>query len=178
MVNVSIARRYARALIDAAGANSDTVLNQLTGFVQLTEENRELGDLLVNPAFTRAQRQGVIEAIIAQSGMDASLANLLRLLVDRQRFQYLPDIARLYRDQADARAGRLRGKVTSAVPLSPEALQKLEHSLERMTQRNVVLEAKVDPSIIGGASAQVGSVVYDGTLRSQLQDIKRQLTSR
>ncbi len=179
MVNVSIARRYARALLEVAGANSDQVLEQLTRLVSTLERSHELADVVTNPAYGRAQRIGVVEAVMQQVGVsDLGLGNLVRLLVDRSRMQYLPDIARLYRDQADIKAGRVRSKVTSARPLSSEALKNLEASLERITQRNVVLEAKVDPAILGGLSAQVGSVVYDGTLRTQLAELKRSLNNR
>ena len=76
---------------------------------------------------------------------------------------------------ADAQAGRLRGHVTSAVPLSLETVQKLSDTLRTLTQRSVVLEPRVDPSVIGGVSAQVGSLLYDGTLRTQLEQMRREL---
>ncbi len=79
---------------------------------------------------------------------------------------------------ADARSGRVRGKVTSAVPLAAEAVANLTRSLEQITQRAVVLETAVDPSLLGGVSAQVGSVVYDGSLKTQLEDMRRQLKQR
>lgn len=176
MVNVSIARRYARALIEVAGAQADRVLEQLTAFVQLLEQSSELRDVVTNPAYTRAERSAVVEAVIRALGpLETALANTLRLLVDRNRLEYLPDIARIFREQADLRAGRVRGQVTSAVPLPSEVVNKLERSLEALTQRNVVLEPKVDPSILGGVAAQVGSVLYDGTLRTQLAELERSL---
>lgn len=179
MSNVSIARRYARALLDVAGTQADQVLSQLSNFVKLMEKSDELKELMTNPRYTLTQRSAVLEGLLrATSGVDAALGNLLRLLVERNRLNHLADIARVYRDLADARAGRLRGKVTSAVALSAEALKKLEKSLEKLTQRNVVLETAVDPSVLGGVATQVGSVLYDGTLRAQLQDIRRTLSSR
>jgi F-type H+-transporting ATPase subunit delta len=176
MQNVSIARRYARALIDVAGANSDRVLEQLERFNALLQQSGELSDVVTNPAYSRSQRSSVVGSVMEAAKIDdPGLANLLRLLVDRHRFGYLPDIARLYRDLADAKAGRVRGRVTSAVPLAKEALTRIEQSLEKVTQRDVVLEAKVDPSVLGGVSAQVGSIVYDGTLKSQLETLRRSL---
>lgn len=178
MKNVSVARRYAKALIEVAGAHSDQVLEQLTSLVELFDQSPELNDLATNPAYTRSQRSEVMEALITQGKLDGAVANLLRLLVDRNRLATLPDIARLYREQADQKAGRVRGKVTSAVPLQPDALQRLQSSLERLVERNVVLESKVDPRLLGGVAAQVGSVVYDGTLRTQLDELRRSLQSR
>jgi F-type H+-transporting ATPase subunit delta len=105
------------------------------------------------------------------------LRNFLRLLVDRSRLAMLPDIARLFRDMADEKAGRVRGTVVSAIPLDPQSIRQLESILSRVVQKQVVLETRVDREILGGVSTQVGSVVYDGTLRSQLDELKRALQS-
>ncbi|KFE62420.1 ATP synthase F1 subunit delta [Hyalangium minutum] len=178
MVNVSIARRYARALLDvAADANRiDAVADQLTAFVKAYESNPELSDVLLNPAFSRSQRSHVVEAMIQLTGnIDPTLANALRLLVDRNRLVYLPDIARVYRDMADARSGRVRGHVTSASKLAPDAVEQLRKSLQQLTQRDVILESREDPSLLGGVSAQVGSVLFDGSVRTQLEQMRRAL---
>jgi F-type H+-transporting ATPase subunit delta len=181
MANVSIARRYARALIDVAAESNklDQVGEQLRSFVEALSSSTELNDLLVNPAYSRAQRVAVVEAItMAQGGVEPEVSNFLKLAVDRNRMLYLPDIARLYRDLADQRANRVRGKVTTAVPMSAAGLEKLAHVLAGVTERNVVLETKVDPELLGGVSAQVGSVMYDGSLRTQLEGLRRELTRR
>ncbi|MFP2901905.1 ATP synthase F1 subunit delta [Corallococcus sp. 4LFB] len=179
MVNVSIARRYARAILDVAaeGNRTDAVAEQLNAFAAVVGQSPDLSDVLLNPAYSRAQRNSVVEALLKAmpSPAEPALANALRLLVDRSRLGYLPDIARLYRDMADARAGRVRGQVTSAAPLSPDAVSRLQQSLQQLTQRNVVLETKVDPSVLGGVAAQVGGTLYDGTLRTQLEEMRRQL---
>jgi F-type H+-transporting ATPase subunit delta len=178
MVNVSIARRYARALLDVAaeGNRTDAVADQLASFVKAFEQSRELSDVLLNPAYTRSQRSQVVEALIKLMGTaEPALANTLRLLVDRNRLIYLPDIARVYRDMADARAGRVRGHVTSAAKLPAEALEQLRKNLQQLTQRDVILESREDPSLLGGVAAQVGSVLYDGSVRTQLEQMRRQL---
>jgi F-type H+-transporting ATPase subunit delta len=181
MVNVSIARRYARALLDVAteAGRADAVSEQLSSFSGSIAQSRELEDVLFNPAYSREQRARVVEALLKALGpVEPVLANTLRLLVDRNRLGYLPDIARLYRDMADAQAGRVRGHVTSAIPLSADTLQSLAGTLKTLTQRNVVLEARVDPAVLGGVAAQVGSTLYDGTLRTQLEQMRRQLKQR
>jgi F-type H+-transporting ATPase subunit delta len=177
MINVSVARRYARALLDAAGASSDAVLEQLNAFSQLLQSSRELSDVVTNPAFPRAEKVQAIEAVLTASGItEPTLGNLLRLLVDRNRLEFLPDIARIYRDLADMKAGRVRGQVTSAAALAPESVRKIEQSLELLTQRRVVLESKVDPKLLGGVSTQLGSTVYDGSVKTQLEQLRRTLT--
>lgn len=178
MPNVSVARRYARALLDVAAESNalDVVTTQLTGFVAAFEVNRELNDVLVNPAYSRAQRAAVVDAVMTASGAtNPLLANTLRLLTDRNRLPLLPDIARQFREMADERAGRVRGKVTSAVALGADVLKQMEQTFEKITQRDVVLESKVDPAVLGGVSAQVGSHLYDGTIRTQLESMRRGL---
>ncbi|RKG67393.1 ATP synthase F1 subunit delta [Corallococcus sp. CA054B] len=179
MVNVSIARRYARAILDVAaeGNRTDAVAEQLNAFAAVVGKSADLSDVLLNPAYSRAQRSRVVEALLQAmpSPAEPALANAVRLLVDRNRLGYLPDIARLYRDMADARAGRVRGQVTSAVPLSADAVAQLQQSLQQLTQRNVVLETKVDPALLGGVAAQVGGTLYDGSLRTQLEQMRREL---
>jgi F-type H+-transporting ATPase subunit delta len=178
MANVSISRRYARALLSVAQeANRvDAVAQQLTALAGVLQQSPELADVVQNPAYTRAQRERVVEALLGVvGGVEPALANGLRLLNDRNRLGYLPDIARLFRDMADAKAGRVRGHVTSAVRLPDDALVRLQSQLTVLTKLDVVLDARVDPSVIGGVSAQVGGTLYDGTLRSQLEDMRRQL---
>ncbi|HVG59881.1 MAG TPA: ATP synthase F1 subunit delta [Hyalangium sp.] len=178
MVNVSIARRYARALLDVAaeGNRTDAVADQLSAFVKALEQSRELSEVFLNPAYTRAQRNQVVESLIQMMGnVEPALANTLRLLVERNRLTYLPDIARVYRDMADARAGRVRGHVTSATKLTPDALEMLRKNLQQITQRDVILESKEDPKLLGGLSAQVGSVLFDGSIRTQLEELRREL---
>lgn len=179
MVNVSIARRYARALLDVASeaGRVDAVAEQLTAFARAFAKSPELTDVLLNPAYTRTQRSQVVEGVMKAlpGGPDPLLASTLRLLVDRNRLGYLADIARLFGDMADARAGRVRGHVTTAAPLTSDALAGIQKQLQQLTQRNVILETRVDPSLLGGVSAQVGSILYDGSLRTQLEEMRREL---
>lgn len=176
MANVSIARRYARALIDVgAESNSlDRFGRQLSSLAQTMGNSAELTEVMVNPAYGRNERSAIIDGLSkALGGFDPEVMNFLRLLVDRNRTPLLPDIARIFGDLADARAGRVRGKVTSAVPLAPDTVKRISDIFESMTQRTVVMETKVDPSLLGGVAAQVGSTMYDGSLRTQLEELRR-----
>lgn len=178
MVNVSVARRYARALLEVAGESSrlDAVGEQLTTLARVIAESPELAAVLHDPSYSRDQRRAVtLQVMDSVQANDPVLVNVIQLLIERNRMAYLPDIARAYRTLADARVGRVRGSVVSAMALDAESLRRLEQALEQLTQRNVVLESLVDPSVLGGVSAQVGSVVYDGTLRTQLELIRRNL---
>ena len=179
MVNVSIARRYARALLEASAPGAVAgIADQLSALAGLVASNPALGDVIENPAYSRAQRHGVMDGLTQLLKVESTvLRNFLRLLVDRHRLAMLPDIARLFRDMADEKAGRVRGTVVSAIPLDPQSIRQLESTLSQVVQKQVVLETRVDQEVLGGVSTQVGSVVFDGTLRSQLDDLKRALQS-
>lgn len=168
MQNGSIARRYARALLEVAGANADQVVNQLDALNGLLTLSPELFDVVSNPAYTRTDRLAVLEKLFPLVGAGPELINTVRLLNDRNRLEEVPNLARVYRDMVDVRLGRVRSKITSAVALSAEQQKKLADSLKALTQKEVVLETAVDASLIGGATAQVGSMLYDGSLRAQL----------
>jgi len=177
MVNVSVARRYARALLEASSPDAVVgIADQLDAMAGLVASNPDLGDVIRNPAYSRAQVHGVVEALIRLlGGGTGTLANFIRLLVDRHRLAMLPDLARLFRDMADQKAGRIRGTVVSAVPLDAQAVEQLQQILGRVLQKQVLLDTRVDRTVLGGVSTQVGSVVYDGTLRTQLDELKRAL---
>jgi F-type H+-transporting ATPase subunit delta len=177
MLNVSIPRRYARALIAASSETKtslDVLREQLQALAQLFDTVRELKELAVDPSFGRAEKMAIIDAVLGAAGpFDPLIANLMRLLVERNRLRYLSDISRLFRDQADMLSGRVRGQLVTAVPLDEEIVQKLEARLVRLTGRKVMLQTSVDPSILGGAVAQVGTLVYDGSLKNSLEEMRR-----
>jgi len=172
----SIARRYARALFDLAveeGRFEETG-KELAAIRAGLESDPTLDAALRSPS-TREQRQGLAEALIAALKPSVSLANTLRLLADRGRLAELPTIEAVYRTFADEKAGRVRARVTSAVVLTDDAAAKLRVALSAATKREVVLERAVDPAILGGVVAQVGSQLFDGSIKNQLSQLKRQL---
>ncbi len=174
---MSLARRYARALLNASGANADASLEQLEALVAVWGQSPELQDLAQNPAYGNAQRAAFVTALSAQSKLSAPVANLLRLLMERGRMVSLPDIARAFRDLVDLRLGRLRATVTSARALPEDVAQHLVKALEAATSKKVSLDLATDAKLIGGVSAQLGSTVYDASLKTQLQLLARQLNS-
>src|SRR5207249_685989 len=103
------------------------------------------------------------------------LAKLILVLAEKDRLTLLPGIARAYAERVMDHMKIVRGEVTTAVPLAPDKLLALEQGLAKATGRRVVLEARVDASIIGGAVTRLGSTVYDGSVTTQLQKMKRSL---
>lgn len=183
-MNFSVSRRYARALFEvaveegAAGKSGlvDELHGRLTQLAAAFEGSAELRLVADDPQCPRESLRAIMEQVLSRQGPElAPLTNLVRLLVDRRRLTDLPQIARIYGQLADEQAGRVRGRVTSAVPLPPETVERLEAALERITQREVVLDTRTDPSLLGGVSTQLGSTLYDGSLRNQLEQLRRSL---
>jgi F-type H+-transporting ATPase subunit delta len=175
MIVGSIARRYAKALFSLAdeqgqveqwSAGLDALGKALTA-------STELRETLASPLFEKEQRRGVVAALSKGVGLPATPSNFLLLLADRSRLAYLPAVIQEFRDLADARLGRIRAKVTSAVPLSPDEARRIAERLAQAQKAQVIVETSVDPALLGGVVAQVGSLVYDGSVRSQLEELRR-----
>src|SRR5262249_62149892 len=107
--------------------------------------------------------------------LSPTVVNFLRLLVDRQRVGDLGQIARSYRAMVDEKVGRMRATVTSAAPLTDRETKSLRDAIAEMTGRTIVLDARTDPSLIGGLVTQVGARQFDGSLRTQLERMREQL---
>ena len=179
MIAGSIGRRYAKALLsigvathsfDALGRELDRVAETIAG-------SAELKNVLENPVFPLSQRHHVLEDIARRLSLSASVKNLLLILLDRSRISALPDIARAHRELVDEQAGRARATVTSAAPLDPAIEARLRGALEKQTGKTVLHDKKIDPSLIGGVVAQVGDLVFDGSVKHQLEKLRTELLS-
>src|SRR5512137_1711081 len=175
MIVGSIARRYAKALFSLAD-EQDQVEHWSTGLDALGKalaSSPELRATLESPILEKEQRRGVVAALCKSLGLPETPSSFLLLLSDRSRLAYLPAIIQDFRDLADARLGRVRAKVTSAVPLSPGEAQRIAEKLAQAEKAQVIVETAVDAALLGGVVAQVGSMVYDGSVRSQLEELRR-----
>lgn len=177
MIMGSIARRYAKALFGLAveSGRVEAWSASLQTLQQVVEGSPDLQDVLSNPVYSKDQRRAIVEKLAAALSLDAAPRDLLFLLGDRNRLAYLPGIVATFRDFADEHLGRLRAKVTSAVKLDDVAAQAIADKLSQATKLKVLLDRSVDPAILGGVVAQVGSLVYDGSVRTQLEDLRQQL---
>lgn len=178
MIQQSIARRYARALFEAVGTDFERAANELAGTAKALVESPEVAAVFTDPRFEKPVRDRTLEQILAAGGFHPMVANLLRLLNDRERIGEVPAIARVFQDMVDAKVGRVRAVVTSATALPRETVQSLADALSKATSKQVALEAKLDPALLGGVVAHVGNVVYDGSLRTQLASMRRELLER
>jgi F-type H+-transporting ATPase subunit delta len=172
--------RYARALFDVALKESDIEQagRDVAGFAGLVAGNEILNRVLTNPAIPAARKRAVVEQLLAKAGpVSPVVVKLLGLLADRDRLALLPDIAAAYRNRLMEHAKVVRAEVVTAVPLPADRVSALQRGLAGATGRDVQLEARVDPSIIGGAITRIGSTVYDGSITRQLEKMKDALTT-
>jgi F-type H+-transporting ATPase subunit delta len=177
MITGSIARRYAKALFSlAVEKRSVEAWNQsLETLVKAVEASPELKDVLQNPAYPREERRAVVEKVAAAMQLAPEPANLIFLLGDRSRLSALGGVVAAFRELADQELGRIRARVTSAVPLDDASIAAIAEKLAASTRKKVLVERVVDPAILGGVVAQVGSLVYDGSVRAQLEDLRKTL---
>jgi F-type H+-transporting ATPase subunit delta len=173
----SVARRYARALfgIGVDAGNFDALGQQLGDLAELWSSSAELRQALENPVFHQDEKRKVLEQLLPRVAPTPEVQRFVLLLLDRRRISILPAIARAYRALADEHTGRVRARVTSAEPLTPAALDRVRRSLEQRTGKKVIVEAEVDPDLIGGVVANVGDLVLDGSIRTQLSDLRAKL---
>jgi F-type H+-transporting ATPase subunit delta len=180
MSNRTSAARYARALFEVAQKEADlsAVQADLNAIVGTARENPELGRVLASRALPDAARRSIVEAVGQKLGVSAPVGKLLALLADRGRLELLPEIAAVYTERLLEHQNVVQADVITAVPLSPEAAERLQASLRSATGKQITMRVSVDPSLLGGVIARVGSTVYDGSVRTQLKKMRDQLVAQ
>jgi len=177
MIIGSIARRYAKALLSLAVEQGriEQWSESLDALQAALQASRELRDVLSNPVYEKEQRRSVAKRLAQALKLEAEPANMLFLLADRNRLGHLSAIVDAFRTLADEKVGRLRARVVSAMPLDPAAVGSLSRRLAEATRAQVVVDRDVDESLLGGAVTQVGRFTYDGSLKTQLEILRRTL---
>lgn len=170
------ANRYATALIDVLYPDkAEAGLQQLHSFVRLLNEQPDSRRILENPVMAGERRNRLLKEISSVFGFDRRVSNFVSILADRNRLPILEEIITEYQRLMDKRLGIVRARVTSAHALDSMQQQELAHKLQQITGKQVRMEVAIDPSLIGGVVAQVGSTIYDGSVRQQLQIFKSRL---
>lgn len=177
MIAGSIARRYARALADVAAASNEleVVRQELRGVADLLRDHREFRRFLANPSVLRRDKAQAFEEVVARLTLRPLTSTFLRILLEAGRLPALESVSGAYEALVDERLGRVKAVVTAAVPLPADGQERLRERLEQVTGKRVYLEVQQDPSILGGLVTQIGSLVYDGSLKTQLARLREQL---
>ena len=178
MITGSIARRYARALFGLAEEQGriEPWLNGLGALEEAIAGSAELRDALSNPGYAREERRALAGELARALQLAEEPRNLMLLLADRGRLESLLGVVGHFRTLADQKLGRVRARVISATPLGEAAATEIAGKLGQAARAEVILDRAVDPAILGGVIAQVGSFTYDGSVRTQLEELRRSLT--
>lgn len=173
----AVARRYAVALFDVVKTNQtmDAAHTALTGFAAVITGSDELQQVFMSPSVPAAKKAAIASALGAEAGLPVEVSRLVAALADRDRLSLLGDVARAFDARVMQEKHVLDAQVTTAVALSPERTQALADALGKAAGGTVKITATVDPSIVGGVVARVGSTVYDGSVTRQLERLKSQL---
>jgi F-type H+-transporting ATPase subunit delta len=179
MAGGSLARRYARAMLNIGleQKNVEVIGREVAALAGAMASSPELAAAMANPAFPRSDREKVLVAVLGRLGASQTTVNFTRLLLDRERLTALSDIARELAVLIDEEAGRARAVVTSARPLSSAQLSRLVKALASLSGKKILAETREDPDLLGGVIAQVGDQVYDGSLRTQLRQLRGAMTA-
>jgi F-type H+-transporting ATPase subunit delta len=178
MTTSTAANRYARALLDVAvkeKADVDQIERELAFFVDLFANHAALAQVFLNPVVPAPRKRAAMDALTARAGVLPILGKLLGLLAERDRLVLMTSLLAAYRDRLLDHRKVVRAEVTTVAPLTPEHAKRIEVSLARVTGRTVALTTKVDPAIVGGVVARVGSTVYDASVARHLERMKEKL---
>jgi F-type H+-transporting ATPase subunit delta len=173
----ALAERYAAALVDVALENkqADLVKRELADFAAMVRESGELHSLLSNPSIGRAVKHSVIEKLVQQMGASRTLRNYLFVIVDQRRAGLLLEIEQAFSTLLDARQGITQATVTSATALTDSERAELDAALVKLTGKKVNAEFKTDAALIAGAVVRIGSTIYDGSVRAQLDRLRTRM---
>jgi F-type H+-transporting ATPase subunit delta len=173
----TIARRYAAALGDVVLERGEAreVQPELQAWEEMLLANANLREVFANPTIPLDQKRGLLNKLIDRAKPRPTTKNFLKVLLQNQRLTELGEINRKFAQILDERAGMIAATVTTARAVPQDAQAKLHDKLLTMTGKKVRIDFATDPDIIGGLVTRIGSTVYDGSVRSQLQQIKEKM---
>jgi len=176
----SVASTYARAFADVIfGAHLDAAraLGGLRQIAALLSQSAELRRVWENPAVPADQKRKLLDAIVQRNGIDRPVRNLIAVLIDQRRLPFLSRIVEQLEKELDARLGFTEAQISSARELGDTEKRALENQIEKATRKKVRARYGLDPSLLGGAVVRIGSTIYDGSVKGQLEKIKEAISS-
>ncbi|GAB6190276.1 F0F1 ATP synthase subunit delta [Desulfocastanea catecholica] len=180
MKQTILAKRYAKAIFTVGQEQKkyEAYNDVLQGLAGLYATHPEVIDALTNPLYPMDVKEKVMKGIVGSMKVDKIMGNFLNLLVQKKRAAILPEIATAYQTMVDEAKNISHGNVISAIELSDQLKGNVQKILEKLTGKKVELTTSVDPSIIGGIIAQVGDLVLDGSIKTQLAGLKDSIKGR
>lgn len=177
MKDRKVAARYARALLAAIPTDQEAEKTDefLTALGEAMADSDDFRSLMLDPAVPTGVRLEVLIALSDQHDATDNLKNFLHTLVKNKRTSSLTSIATVFHEEREAAAGIVPAEITTAVPLTDELATRVRQALERATGKKVRLTSTTDPALLGGAVTRLGSTVLDGSLRSQLHQLRNKM---
>jgi F-type H+-transporting ATPase subunit delta len=176
----SVASTYARAFADVVlggSLNADQSIAELRTIATLLAESSELRRVWENPAIPAEQKRRVLDVIVQRDGISKQVRNLVAVLIDHRRVPFLDPIIRQLEKELDSRMGFAEAKITSARALGDTEKREFEGQVAKLTGKKVRAQYELDASLLGGAVVRVGSTIYDGSVKGQLEKIKEAISS-
>lgn len=173
----TVARRYAAALADVVIKTNETdaVKTELKTWQEMIGSNADLQSAFGSPAISQASKEKVLESLIAKTQPTKTTANFLRVLLRNSRLTEIGEINEKLASVLEERSGVISAQVTSARPLSEGEKTEMQTNLTKLSGKNINLKFEIDETLIGGVVTRIGSTVYDGSVKTQLEELKAQL---
>lgn len=175
----TVARNYASALFSVAEKQGVTAQagQDVATFAELVTGHAELKAALESPVVSAPQKRAIVDALLDRTGAGVEVRRTFELLADNDRLAIVADVAQAYQARALQASGVVNAELVTAVPIGDDRRAALATALGRVTGQQVELSGRVDPDIIGGAVARVGSVVYDGSVVRQLERMRQRVSA-
>jgi F-type H+-transporting ATPase subunit delta len=173
----TVANRYAKALADVIMERGQTltVADEIKAFAGLIEQSPELRDVFASPVIALERKKAVLNELLARLYFQPTTNNFLQLLLTNQRLHQIGVVRASLLRELDERAGVVSAEITTARELAAAEQTNLLHQLQTATGKQVRVQFKIDPEIIGGVVTRIGSLIYDGSIKNQLALMQQQL---
>lgn len=177
MIFSSVSLKYARALADVALENKvhEQVLHELSTFAQLLTTHEDLRDTFANPALPFATKRGIVEELGKRMSLSKVVINFVLVLLEKARIRQFEQMVGAYQRVLDERQGIILAEVFSVQAVNDSIKQRLHDAVSRLTGKRVKMNYHQDASLIGGIKMQIGSTVFDGSIQTQLDEIRKRL---
>jgi len=175
--NLAIARRYAKALILIGKEDGQTeqYRQELEQVAQLMDREKLLAETITNPLYKAGDRKKVLQSALDKMSLSKVMSSFLMLLFEKGRIGFIGSINEFYQALADELKGIARASLVSASELTDETVEKIRSALSKKTGKDVILEVDQDPSLIGGIVTRIGDLVLDGSIKTQLLNMRESL---
>jgi F-type H+-transporting ATPase subunit delta len=179
----AVANRYAQALVDVVMApgsplKPEDAVTQLRSVDAIFQESLELRNAMLTPAIQNSRKRAVMAQLLERTGGSTLIRNFIYVLIDHRRIAIIGEIREAFELHLDERLGFVRAEITSAAPLENRLGAGLESELSRLTGKRMRLRFDVDPTLLGGVMARIGSTVYDGSVRGELRQLAKKLAGQ